>query len=563
LDNTWLKVFKFQPLWKVKNYFGEQIALYFAWLGSLTFSLIIPMLLGLAIFLWGLIVASIEKMSMHVFSSHGILNYMIFSWPYAHQHFNPAHVFLLCVCVLSTILKTPSLHSCMSSICISSRPDCMLSLSLTCILHNLPHSLTFFSTLQCVNESPLRTPNATASTIINKWAKKAFDNNATPYFALIICLWGTIFLELWKRTTARLAYQWDVDMYEEQEPNRPQFYGTKIKPVCLVLASLVGVIIYRIIARVDFFAKEGLLGPTLASLTSTFLNTCSIMFMGKVYQVLANKLTDWENHRTQTSYDDALIIKLFGFQFVNSYTSLFYIAFFRQQTAKDGILDLGAEYNDSCGPSNDCMTLLSLQVAMLMIMKPLPKTITDIILPWLKRMWRQGCCCCRSNKVEEAGEVNSEIEDFLTYEMHKETLGDFTLSGYTEKVLQYGFLMLFAAAFPLAPLIALLSNLIDMKIDARRLLWVNRRPIAYRAEDIGMWFGILEFLNIVGVVTNGFLVTFTSDYGKNWEEYSNVRLWLLIGFEHIVFTIKYLIQWLIPDVPADVRLAQRRVRMVN
>lgn len=37
-----------------------------------------------------------------------------------------------------------------------------------------------------------------------------------------------------------------------------------------------------------------------------------------------------ENHRTQTSYEDALIIKLFGFQFVNSYTSLFYIAFFRQ-----------------------------------------------------------------------------------------------------------------------------------------------------------------------------------------------------------------------------------------
>ena len=37
-----------------------------------------------------------------------------------------------------------------------------------------------------------------------------------------------------------------------------------------------------------------------------------------------------ENHRTQTSYEDALILKLFGFQFVNSYTSLFYIAFFRQ-----------------------------------------------------------------------------------------------------------------------------------------------------------------------------------------------------------------------------------------
>ena len=36
-----------------------------------------------------------------------------------------------------------------------------------------------------------------------------------------------------------------------------------------------------------------------------------------------------ENHRTQTKYDDALIFKLFAFQFVNSYASCFYIAFFR------------------------------------------------------------------------------------------------------------------------------------------------------------------------------------------------------------------------------------------
>ena len=42
-----------------------------------------------------------------------------------------------------------------------------------------------------------------------------------------------------------------------------------------------------------------------------------------------------ENHRTQTEYDDALILKLFAFQFVNSYTSLFYIAFFRTVRASN------------------------------------------------------------------------------------------------------------------------------------------------------------------------------------------------------------------------------------
>ena len=51
--------------------------------------------------------------------------------------------------------------------------------------------------------------------------------------------------------------------------------------------------------------------------------------MNMIYGDIAIRLTDYENHRTDTDYEDSLIAKTFVFQFVNSYASLFYIAFFK------------------------------------------------------------------------------------------------------------------------------------------------------------------------------------------------------------------------------------------
>ena len=56
-----------------------------------------------------------------------------------------------------------------------------------------------------------------------------FCKNVTRYAFSV----GTIFLEVWKRRNATLAYEWDVDSFEETEPDRPQFYGTERKPVSL------------------------------------------------------------------------------------------------------------------------------------------------------------------------------------------------------------------------------------------------------------------------------------------------------------------------------------------
>ena len=53
-------------------------------------------------------------------------------------------------------------------------------------------------------------------------------------------------------------------------------------------------------------------------------------------------------------------------------------------------------------------------------------------------------------------------------------------------VLQYGFLTIFVAAFPLGPLCCLLNNIIEIRSDAMKFIIDMKRPVAERLPDIGM-----------------------------------------------------------------------------
>ena len=55
------------------------------------------------------------------------------------------------------------------------------------------------------------------------------------------------------------------------------------------------------------------------------------MVFNYIYELIAIFLTEKELHRTQTGFDDALTLKIYLFQFVNYYASIFYIAFIKGQ----------------------------------------------------------------------------------------------------------------------------------------------------------------------------------------------------------------------------------------
>lgn len=54
----------------------------------------------------------------------------------------------------------------------------------------------------------------------------------------------------------------------------------------------------------------------------------------------------------------------------------------------------------------------------------------------------------------------------------------------------------------MAPLFALVNNWVEVRLDAQKFVCEYRRPVAQRAQDIGIWFTILEVITYLAVISN-------------------------------------------------------------
>ena len=99
----------------------------------------------------------------------------------------------------------------------------------------------------------------------------------------------------------------------------------------------------------------------------------------------------------------------------------------------------------------------------------------------------------------DAVELNSLKEDFTI-----EQLIDY----YAEGFIDLGYISLFAAAFPLGPVIALISQIIEVKSKIWVFLYVYKRPFASKCIGIGEWFYIWEIISFLSVFTNFALLYF-------------------------------------------------------
>ena len=577
------RVFKYQPIHAIKNYFGEKVALYFAWLGFYTSFLLPAAIVGILCFIYG-VVSSFDFAPVNDACRKD--DYTFYMCP-------------LCDRICSYYLL--------------SKDGCLFAR-----------------------------------------ATRFFDNEATLFFALFMSLWATVYLEFWKRKQISLAHEWHtMDFEEEEERPRPEYLASvtrlkknpvteKMEPympartrcaklsgaagvvaffIVLVIAAVGGVIVFRAAFYVVLIASNNatvrIRSKMIVSTVAACINLIAINFLKIIYKKVAIMLTDWENPRTKTDYEDSFTVKMFWFQFVNTYASIFYIAFFKSEyftgfPGKYKRFTAKAFRFDGCSVYG-CFLELTIQLIIIMVGQQVIGNIMEIVLPTLKKCWKD-----RQDRLQHKGVEPQWEEDYECQMQDKFSL----FWQYLEIVLQYGFVTMFVAAFPLAPFFALLNNLVEIRLDAINFVCNNRRPVANRAEDIGAWQGILESLTYLSVIVNAFVLAFTSElvprltyiyyksenrsldgyldwslssfnvseftsserpdkpflnlnetrpycrfpgyhnddgsYSKDYWVLCSARLAFIFIFQFVVIVIKWLIAYIIPDIPESLRLKIKR-----
>ncbi|CAM4584109.1 unnamed protein product [Caretta caretta] len=369
-----------------------------------------------------------------------------------------------------------------------------------------------------------------------------FDNEGTILFAVLMALWATVFLELWKRKRAEVVSNWELYWWDEDEEelalqliNNPEhtlkeYQHSYIRSTILLLLVLLmitvligiahGLVIYRVVATVVFtqsnfeFIRER--ASTVAVMTGAVLHYITIIIMTKVNRRVALFLCDLETPRTFSERENIFTVKIFTFQFFTYFSSLIYIAFFlgRINGRPGNYVRVAGKWRlEECHPSG-CITDLFIQMAIIMTLKQTLSNLVEYLTPWLKLRFLESLANpMNKDKVHtEKGPQDSCKEQWLKNYQLSEVNVFSLFDEFLEMMIQYSFTTIFVAAFPLAPLLAFFNNLFEIRLDAIKMVQLHRRIVPRKAKDIGIWLQVLEAIGILAVIGNGLVIAITSDF---------------------------------------------------
>ena len=274
---------------------------------------------------------------------------------------------------------------------------------------------------------------------------------------------------------------------------------------------------------------------------AAILQAIVTMVMNQQFRRVAIWTAELENHKTQRAFNNSVFIKRFIFEFTDFQMYLFYIGIYQ--------LDI---------------KMLRVNLVSVFMVDEIRRVITEAIIPYLtqhkdeikhdvaqglkrkltggkiveedefdhKKIKRSDTLIQRQNKI-----IDEEIA-----ELEREEAEQF--DDYLEMVMTFGYVVLFASAFPFGTTVTSLFIYIETKSDAFKFEKNARRPFSRKAHDIGTWELALDILSIGAVFTNICLACYASNqidhilpWLKDLREDSATSLITIFSIEHIMVAI--------------------------
>ena len=382
------------------------------------------------------------------------------------------------------------------------------------------------------------------------------------FFALFLAFWASAFDQMWGRREKILAWEWGTTNFYEEEEQRGEFKGKMIRDpvsnkmkrkvinplwsnakrfisysvIMVILVSVLAIVWGIMAARWSLKLAINDTGLIIAGI----INAVQIRIMNLVFDKIATWLNDWENHETETEYNNRLAVKIFIFRFFNSYTSLFYLSYNCEEAQNGGGID-------------SCMDFLGIQLAVIFFFSII-LNIIEISVPYLLMKRRM---ISEDMKVKNQQKEDSTIREKLfpvEAEAKRESY-ESPLFDYIEMIIEFGYVALFGTSLPVLPLLLLFEILFEIRVDAWKICNIYKRADPHRSEDIGVFKDIILIMAYVGAINNSGLIIFTSGIVKNIlanTTFSNEPFSYLVAFvvlEHVLLIGMFLISVLIPDNP--------------
>lgn len=414
-------------------------------------------------------------------------------------------------------------------------------------------------------------------------------------YSVINLVWGTLFITSWRVRERYLASLWgekNVDRLERdnilrQEPEANEksariFSEVFVKQLAFIPVALLFALVlisYQLLCfAIEIFLGEIYNGPGKAFLTlvPTVLISVFVPILTIVYNMVAEILLDWENHKDVITRKRSALIKLYVLTFLTSYaplliTSFIYLPFAHLIKPHLGDIQssIANRFSDKKFYYKYLIQLkklqdfqinqerLNIQFFYFIVTNQVIQVVLKYVLPLVLN---DGVRIAKEKyfSKEESNQISDDEKEKRWLDVVRRTVA---LPEYDPNddlrgaAVQYGYLILFGPVLSIAPAICIFFNVLTFKLDILKLSGSAyfRPSIAKRVESIKPWNYYLFLVTWLGSIISPIVTAFYRHGSKPPKvlgqvslEYASVNtstvklLAILLFSEHL-----FLILWLV------------------